>query len=129
MNYDDFKRMIEEQRRKNFASYQEEFNKAMRAHGDARTLDDVLGGAPKKPLADGEREPAPEMPRWEGEKLEQLVELFLDVWPETLDEDPRDVVLRAMATYRSFVRHARSGGQVKFVKEGEKDRTLKVRLR
>ncbi len=84
---------------------------------------DVLGADPT------DREQFVQMPVWSGEKLEQLADLFAVIHAETNDEDPRDIILRAMAVYRSFVTHARAGGQVKFVKTGSPDRTLKVRLR
>lgn len=61
--------------------------------------------------------------------FKKLGDLFLEIAAETSDEDPRDIILRAMATYRHFVKHARAGGQVKFVKDGAPDRVLKVRLK
>jgi len=85
----------------------------------------VLGRAPKPPGP-----PLPKMPPWTEEKSQQLADLFLDIYGLTTDQDPNDLLLRSMAVYRAFVAHARAGGQVKFVGiEGQKDRTLTVRLR
>lgn len=136
MDYDDFKRRLEARRRKNFEDMRETFNKLSREQGWNMSFEEALE---KSPLLQGEVlgegihdpvPPPPEMPSWgdDPEKARQLYDLFLDVFRETTDEDPRDIVLRAMAVYRSFVKHARAGGQVKFVGVGA-EKTLKVRLR
>ena len=142
MDYDEFKRRLEAQQKKGFEQFQKAFNQKMREQGRTETLDDVLGEGPSDATPavlracekiskreGGGREKHVEMPPWDEEKSEQLADLFLEIYRETTDEDPRDIVLRAMAVYRSFVVHARAGGQVKFVREGQPDRTLKVRLR
>lgn len=124
MDYDDFKKRLEASRKKNFEDFEKAFNQAMREQGSSKTLDTVLGEDPSTKKS----EPAPKMPAWDEERSNQLAELFLDIYKETTDDDPRDVVLRAMACYRAFVKHARAGGQVKFVGIGN-EKTLKVRLR
>ena len=142
MDYDDFQKRVEAERRRSFEAFQRSFNEEMRKQGRSETLDDVLGEGKSDATPavlracekisrreGGGREKHVEMPAWDAEKSEQLADLFLEIYRETTDEDPRDIVLRAMAVYRSFVIHARAGGQVKFVREGHPDRTLKVRLR
>ncbi len=130
MEYDDFKKKIEEQRAKSFAEFQKMFNAEMAKRGSKTTLDDVIGNGPVDKTAHDALSQALVMPPWEGEKLEQLCDLYMEIYQETTDEDPRDVVLRAMATYRHFVRHARAGGEVRFVGiNGAKDRKLTVKLR
>lgn len=123
MDFDEFEKRMREERRKNFESFQKAFNEEMRRRGSNQTLDDVLGAGPKQELPR-----LPEMFAFDPEHAEQLVDLFLDIHKETADDDARVIVLRAMAVYRSFCKHARAGGQVKFVGVGA-DKTLKVRLR
>lgn len=141
MDYDEFERRMREQRKKNFESFQRHFNEEMRKNGRTETLADILGGkkaAVQAAPANGDpsevlpKDAVPVMPPWDEEQMALFTEYFLDIFKETTDEDPRDLVLRAMAVYRSFVKHARAGGRVKFVKEDDptfKPVFLKVRLR
>ncbi len=122
INNIDFKKEIAATREASVEAFRVAFNKAMAGIGE--TSGDVLGDG-KPPAIANEMV---QMPRWEGEKLEQLTDLFRIIHDATDDDDPRDIVLRAMATYRHFVSHARAGGQVKFVGIG-KDKLLKVRLK
>lgn len=130
MDYDEFKKRIEEERAKSFNAFQEAFNEEMKKRGSKSTLDDVLGAKPvDQPCMDAMKSGVV-MPAWEGEKLDQLCDLFIEIYKQTTDDDPRDIILRAMATYRHFVNHARAGGQVMFVGiNGGRDRFLTVKLR
>lgn len=124
VDFEDFKKKLDADKAGRFAAFQKTFNDEMAKRGDPRTLETILGANPNAKKID-----APFMPAWDAERSEQLGDLFEIIAKETADEDPRDIVLRAMSIYRSFVTHARGGGQVKFVKEGAEPKTLKVRLR
>jgi hypothetical protein len=47
----------------------------------------------------------------------------------TTDNTRAEVVERAVAIYKHIVEHTAAGGSVQFIKDGDKPRTLKVRLR
>lgn len=121
---EEFKARILGEMQRRFEGVRDTFNAEMKARGISTSFEDVLGAAPPPP-----EPPLPRMPPWTAEKSEQLADYFLEIYEHTTEQDANDVLLRAMGVYRSFVAHARSGGQVKFVKEGAPERTLKVRLR
>lgn len=124
-NRDAFESAVRAEKSSLFEGLRRAINEELRRKGlGENAFDDVLGELPRLPEA-----PGPSMPAWDAERAERLADFFLDVYRETTDEDPRDLLLRAMGVYRSFVKHARAGGQVKFVREGAPERTLKVRLR
>lgn len=70
--------------------------------------------------------------QWEGPQQRQLTELLEALRADTVEPDDVTIILRALAIYRSFVAHAKSGGKVVYQPADgstQKPRTLKVHLR
>ncbi len=59
----------------------------------------------------------------------QTEEVVAELRGTTQDQTDELVVLRALVIYREIVKHAKAGGQVKFVGSDGSLRTLRVRLR
>jgi len=120
MDFDDFERIDKERNRKRFDQFQDAFNGEMKRKGDGRTLDDLMGSAPKdrpKPPTDG----PPDAQR-------QLMEAAMEI-NEATGEDHKAVILRAVGLYRSIIRHWRDGGSVQFVDADGDSKTLKSKVK
>lgn len=138
--FHDFEERAEQRRRDRFEEFQRTFNEAMRERkaGGAKTFDELFGAPPPvAAAAAGARPwragdgcfPPPQDPPPADARKEQLQERLAYLLAETTDEDPGDVLLRALAVYQSMVKEVRDGGAVKYVKADGTERTLKVRLR
>ena len=62
-------------------------------------------------------------------RTQQATEILVELTRDTVDENVQDANLRALAVYRSIVRHVVAGGTVKFVSPDGSEKTLKIRLR
>lgn len=124
MDYDDFEKLNEERKRKNFDKFRDAFDKEMRSRGDPRTLEDLFGG--KKAAGPTAAGPTAAGPSLERQQLEAILQ---ELRQETTDDSLQDIILRGLSVYRSIVRHVKAGGTVKFVAEDGTEKTLKVRLR
>lgn len=124
MDFDDFKKMKDQQDRSRFDKFKEAFDAEAARRGDPRKFDDFMGE-----MNSAQEAAAPKAEGEPNKHRGQLQELVMELHKETTDEDPRDIILRALSIYRSVVRHVRAGGTVKFVNEDGTDKTLKVRLR
>lgn len=62
-------------------------------------------------------------------RTHQATDILVELTRDTADVNVQDANLRALAVYRSIVRHVLAGGTVKFVSADGTEKTLKIRLR
>ena len=60
---------------------------------------------------------------------QDVVDVAQEMVDLTTDNNPGDVMRRALGTYAAIVRHVARGGRVRFEMDGEETKTLKVRVK
>lgn len=135
VDYDDMKKADEGRRRKNFDTFKKTLDRVLKEDGSDRTADDLLSqGLGIEPKPDVHRPSA-----WERIMDDapddavglsgKLVEALRELRETTTDQGIDQIILRAVGTYRSIVRHVKAGGTVQFVDDDGTSKTLKVRTK
>jgi hypothetical protein len=74
-------------------------------------------------------EPAPVPPPEPAKEVHDAMrEAIFELIEATKDKMPNEVIMRALGTYRSIVRHVKAGGSVVFIDAEGKQKKLKVHL-
>lgn len=135
MAFDDFEKADKAQRRKRFESFKKTLDRVLQEDGSDKSADDIL----RQGMGMGPKEDVHRPSAWERIMEDapddavglstKLVDALRELRETTTDQGIDQIILRAVGTYRSIVRHVRAGGTVQFVDEDGEAKILKVRVK